>query len=473
MIESELQAAQAIKYQNLDRIAKEKNATSHTASAALVGDFISAAILSVEQLQQTPGAVANNNSVVPGSKEHSDLVDATNVVDFPTVNLGEGVEVVDEDSGPVQNEGQNEDVVSLVMGVAQQQLDVPQVPVLIDPDDTPADTEPTNVTGNANPYTSILEVGDNTTRGMTAIKALVAKEAERLRQSLRDSKKRTWDDEISSKAALRAREEMRTDKNDTMALIHEKLRQALNLDANQTQTKIDEHLLENKVSVNSTEGQRIVLEYSTVVRDMRLNDNVMEQAAEELGRKRDSVVLTAYTQAYMPLMEYKEEKVLAKNAQNQAEYLVRTRLDAIKAEQRAAAESEARAELDVQNSVTSSGNTQDAKQLQIDQKVKQVYDYVKAYGNLELKTNMKKAMGDLKLAKLDIASGSQSAFGTAAAAQAELDSAIALASSSIAGSVGAKLLKLKIEIDDLKRPSDSLRDEVKQEEQNFGANTPS
>jgi len=468
--DAELHNATVLQLQNLDAIAVHQDQIAGNENNASIADFVTASIeAALNRPQAHPAVVVP--TVVPGSVEHNELISTTN----PSRELGEGEDVTSlDDDATYLGEGENvadsgsvnqpdsEDnslsdrIKSIAWSVAQPQFDLPAKPTLIDTDEQmPPDT---NMTFDSNAYAAILDLGENSTGALIATRSLILKNAEKLEKIMKWDRKDTWHMEIDSKAKLKADKYLMGKINNTKELLHERLRQELDLDHNATQRKIQEHLLENKASPRSVKGARIVYEQTHVVEYMKIDEDglVLEKADEALGRAYMTKVLRAYQKAYWPKLEYDEEDEIRTRARSQATDLVKGRFSDIKAQRAAERASERQTKLQLQHTMDSISNEDRSKTNAVNQKVDQVYTYVKQYGDIELDTKMKSAIDDLKLAKLDHANGDMEALGKAAAAQIELDNAIALASASIGGSVGQDVLRLKIEIDALRNPDEDL-----------------
>lgn len=448
-----LKRAEKLRLDNLNQIAAATKEVSQNNTHVLIQDFVEAALLATTEPPQANGTatvsdVDQTNTEMLGESMFEDGGEEQS----PSVLSSDGSSAGDDSFDMTDL------VTNLVMGIAEKTLNVPRSPTVIDPDDTP--TETANATFDDNPYLSILEVGENTTAGSIAKKALFAKEAARLVKSVRESKKHSWASEIESKAMLKGRMYIMEHDNHTRTLMHEKLRQDLFMSDNETKEMIEEHLFENKVASTTFDGKRVVLEYTTIAREMRYNSDVEERANEALGTKMERVVLPQLITAYTPLMNYKEEHFIETNAKTQAERLVQSRLDAIVAERIASEQSKLQAEMNLQKAMDSITNRGSAVQVQIDAKVEQVYNYVQQYGDQALNAKMQAAMSDLKDAQTAMSGGGSEALGAAAAASVELDAAVSLASSTIGGSVGNDIFRLKLEIDQLKNPPDNVADDV-------------
>lgn len=224
------------------------------------------------------------------------------------------------------------------------------------------------------------------------------------------------------------------------------------MDPNQTNARIDEHLIENKAAATTVKGRRIVFEYTKICEEQRYTSSVLEKAKEALGERMENEVLPQLVLAYTPKVEYEEKRSMYNAAHFEAKQQIDGRLDILADQLAKAASMRQAAETVVKAALDSITAREAGVQAQIDQKVMQVFTYVQNYGTAELNTKMTNAMNALRDAQREMANGDKDAIGRAAAAQVELDEAIAMASASIGGSVGSDLMALKIQIDTLASP---------------------
>lgn len=465
-----LEAARNLRLENLDYIATQERHKAGNNTQLLIEDFVHSAMEAAEKPDSTPED--ETNSAVTPSEEDATLEDMvlldmaggkapvpvrtkeaepsvveTEKAQTDGVDIGESqtpaVMAPDPGTNPAQLTAT---VTNLVMNVANERLGVPFTPIIISP------VENWNCTDCPNPYTSILDIGRNTTAGQIAYRSLVAKVTAKKLREKRVETQNTWNNEIKSKADIKSRTYITSKENITTALLHEGLRQQLNLNENQTASRIDEHLIENKAAATTIKGRRIVFEYTKICEEQRYTPSVLEKAKEALGVKMENEVIPQLVLAYSPKVEYQEKRNMYNAAHFEATQLIDGRLNSI-ADQRAAALAMRQvAETTLKAALDSITAREAGVQAQIDQKVMQVYAYVQQYGTAELNTKMADAMQDLRSAQLDMANGDGDALGRAAAAQVELDESIAMASGSIGGSVGSDLMALKIQIDALANP---------------------
>lgn len=464
-----LESARNIRLENLDFIATQTKHTFVNNTRTIIEDFVHSAMQAAEN---APTPEDEINSAANPSEEDATLQDMVlldmadgkapvpvsknqaepSVVETEEAQTG-GVDVGEAQTPAVMapDPGTNPAhltavVTNIVMKVANEKLGVPFEPVILSP------IENWNCTDCPNPYTSILDIGRDTTSGQMAYRSLVAKvTANKLREK-RIETQYTWNNEIKSKVNLKSRTYIESKENITTSLLHEGLRQQLNLDPNQTNARIDEHLIENKAAATTVKGRRIVFEYTKICEEQRYTSSVLEKAKEALGERMENEVLPQLVLAYTPKVEYEEKRNMYNAAHFEAKQQIDGRLDLLADQLARAASMRQAAETVVQAALDSITAREAGVQAQIDQKVMQVFTYVQDYGTAELNTKMTNAMNALRDAQREMANGDRDAIGRAAAAQVELDEAIAMASASIGGSVGSDLMALKIQIDALASP---------------------
>jgi len=457
IIQKDLDFAVILRGDNLQQIADASAEHAEHATNETVQDFIHDAMEEVHYRHGQHPLVSTNESVSVDTSINAS-VDATSLapdpdgVDLnppPVEDLGE---TMSQPESPEEKEerGEPEQVVtkSWIDDVAPSIYNwwpTSTVPG-VEPSDAPS--ERGNATMDA--YNTILDLGINSTQGVRATKVLKQKQARTLFLAKMKEKEEDWGDIIESEAKVLAFAKVNEKQNASMSVIIEHLRTDLNLNENETQFKIKEHLIENRVDASTPEGHRITYEYSQMCSEMRLTDDVIENAREELSRQTQFKVMPRYLEAYKPVADAQEKAKLHALTKTTADSVVDGRLQFLRNTRKAAEDAKAAALAELNSAVDGQSVAQARAMAAVEGKMNDALTLVKQYGTSALATRLETAMQSIISSRAAVSSGSLDAVSTAAAAQKEFDDALALASASITGDAGDQLLSLKIQIDTAK-----------------------
>jgi len=457
-IDKDLQYADTLKLENLQQIAEFSAEQANFSTQETMTDFVRDALEEVHyRKDQQPLQFSNESGILV-----SNGTDTTSLVDpeEPDLNPPPVERELGESQQPTsvrqqRIEGEKEAVPRLddVAGSVYPWWPTAQVPGVEPDEDGVEPALGSNISApTLDAYNQIIDIGLNSSQGVRATRMLQQREAKRLYVLSMKEREEGWSDMIDSKARIEAFSKITERENRSLTVIAEHLRQDLNLNDNETQAKVKEHLIENRVDASTPEGQRVVYEYTTMCSKMTLTDEVIEKAREELGRQTEHKVLPRYMEAYKPVIEETEKQRLKDLANTTAHSTVEQRLHDLAAMKQAVATAKEEADSALLSSMSNADTTRQRQILAVEAKLNQALNLVKQHGAPDLATRLESAMQAASTNRAAVVAGSVDAITTAAAAQKEVDDTLALAAGSIPGDPGTQLLSLKIQIDTMKTP---------------------